>query len=172
MTEPDAPSDVEVGAYTSHEMPGEKRWRLASLLQLMVDPLYLPPTMTLEEDAPRETNLGPPLPQGRAHFVVQGPDGKATEEDRQPSSHHPPHVSQDLLISQVLAQIVIRRKDVRRSLGQFQSILLRALSQRGSQGDFHDIHAPEDDDGGQDGVGVLVEGGILQVVVVGGDEDG
>lgn len=42
----------------------------------------------------------------------------------------------------------------------------------GSQVQLHDVHTPQQHKRGQDGVGVLVESRVLEVVVVGGDEDG
>ncbi len=52
-----------------------------------------------------------------------------------------------------------------------KSMLLRALAKGRAERKFHNEHASEDNDGCEEGVGILMERGVLQVVVVEGYED-
>lgn len=139
-----------------------------------------PPAVSLEDDAPGQADFPSPAAQGAAELVVQGPDGEAAEEDAQAEPDHGPHGAQDLEIARVLAQLLPRHRravDLLRLLVVAQRRrVLRGRAplglERGAQAHLHDVHAPQQDDSGQQGVHVLVEGRVLQVVVVAGDKGG
>jgi len=60
---------------------------------------------------------------------------------------------------------------IRQRLNGLAGSLLATFAVVWSDADFHDVHGSEQHDGGQDRVGVLVESRVLEVVVVGRDED-
>jgi hypothetical protein len=109
-----------------------------------------------------------PPPQLRAVLIIQIPDCETAQERCKPCSNHPPHPAQNLTIAIVSALLLCL---IRQRLAGLSSSLLATLAVVWSDADFHDVHRSEQHDGCQDRVSVLVECRILEVVVVGRDEN-
>lgn len=127
----------------------------------------MPPTVAFQQYTPGQPNLMPPPPQLRAVLVVQVPHRKTAQESRQTGSNHPPHLPQDLAIPVVFALLLC---GISADLA-LRIPLFAALAVVRANADFHDVHGAQQHNGCQDGVCVLVERGVLQVVVVCRDEN-
>lgn len=114
----------------------------------------------------------PPPSQGGAIRIIEIPDCEPTQEDAQAERNHDPHLGNNDLIPDIfplLFQFLLLAEHVRVSK-PFMHYMSPAEVR--PQVQLHDVHTPQQHKRGQDGVGVLVEGRVLQVVVVGRDEDG
>ena len=150
VAEVDAPNNVTVRPHAGHEMP---------------------PSVQLEEEAPRHADASAPGAQRGAVDVIHAPQREAAEEDRHAEADEEPHVLQDVAVALVqVCLLFVGFEGVAVPLPDL-AVLFFAPSPGRPQNGLHVVHAPEDDEDGQCGVHVLVEGRVLDVVVVRGDED-
>lgn len=94
--------------------------------------------------------------------IVQMPGSEAAQKYTQAKGNHLPHRAQDLLVSLVF--LVLYCFCATTPLGVCCLSLLRAKPW--PDVDFHDIHSSEQDDGCENGICGLVEGRVLEVVIV------
>ena len=127
--------------------------------------------MTLQENAPRQPHdLAPPADL-RAERIIQIPDEKAAEEHGQTISDHKPHGFEDLGVADVLIVLVFLGRHLDSLLLAGETVFFPRAPPPRAQRHLHGVHAAQDDDNSQDSVRVLVENGVLEVVVVQGNED-
>lgn len=127
--------------------------------------------MSLQENPPRQAYLPAPHPNLRTEVVVQIPDEKATQEHAQSVNDHEPHRLENLQVALVLEMLPLFARYLETSLLARQAIFFEGVAPPGPQACLHGVHAAQDDDCGQESVGILVEDRVLQVMVVEGDED-
>ena len=123
--------------------------------------------MTLEHEAPRHTHFPPPFDELRAVLVVKMPDCKTSQEDAEPESDHLPHNSKRCQITLILASLDSCYTSVRPGVRCFAFL----GAEFGPDVDFHDINGAEQYNSREEGVCVLVETRVLQIVVVDGNTD-
>jgi len=128
--------------------------------------------MTLKKNAPGETHCLPPLPNLAAEHVVQVPDTKPTKEHAQSVADHIPHSFENLHIANILVVLVLPSGNGQALLFACKAILLARTPPFRTERLFHGVHTPQDHNGGQDRVRILVKNGVLQVMVVKGDKNG
>lgn len=128
--------------------------------------------MTFKNYTPWKTNPLPPFPQRTTENIVQIPNGKSAKEHAQAKNHHEPHCFQRLHVAHVLKLLSLLAGDWEPLLFTSESVLFTRLAPSRTERDFHSIHASEDDDGSQKRVGILVEDGVLQVMIIQRNEDG
>lgn len=128
--------------------------------------------MTFEENTPRKSHNLTPLSDCGTELVVQGPDAKAAQEHTQSIPNHKPHGLESLHIADILVVLMFFGRYRQSLLFACYAVFLARVSPSRTKGHLHCVHTPQDYDGGQYRVGVLVEHGVLQVVVVEGDENG
>jgi hypothetical protein len=131
----------------------------------------MPPTVALQQNAPRKTNLMSPASQNRAVFIIEIPNSEPAQESRQTGTDHPPHLAQNLAVAIVLTLLLCLVRWRQTLAPALQLPLLLPLAVVRTNADLHDIHRAQQHDRGQDRVSVLVERRVLQVVVVSRDED-
>lgn len=128
--------------------------------------------MALQQQTPRQADLVAPLAQLRAVDIVEIPDGEAAQEDAEAPGDHDPHLAQDLAVALLLARDLGLLRG-RRGVARAHALVLEvAPPVVGPQVQLHDDHGADQHDGREQRVRVLVEGRVLQVVVVERDEDG
>ena len=121
--------------------------------------------MPFQEDPPRQPNIPPPPPDLATVDVVQIPDPETAQENSQSKPYQLPHPDQDLPVPHVLSceeRLLLTR----------HTRLRDGTAQGRAKGEFHDKHAPDEHRGGEEGVCILVEGRVLEVVVIQGYEGG
>lgn len=126
--------------------------------------------MSFEKNAPRQADFSPPHSQRRAVFVVEGPESISAEENGHTVGHNGPHFRENVLVRRLSRCGICRRLSGRWILISLQPVLFIPFPQSRSEGAFHDVHAAQEYGRRQDGVGVLLEGWILEVVIVERDE--
>lgn len=102
-------------------------------------------------------------------FAIQMPEQEPAQENAQSPGDHGPHLFQDRVIPLFLSLPFLCSF---RPIQPWGSPIFLATPKARPHVDFHDPYGAKEDDNGQDGVGDLVKGGILQVVVVKSDEEG
>lgn len=122
--------------------------------------------MALEQNAPRETNLLPPAPQRAAEEIIQIPDCETAKEHAQTINHHEPHGLESLEVTHVLIFLSLLTGHRETLFFPSETIFFAGLAPFWAQGGLHSVHASEHDNCGEKCVGILVEYGILQVVIV------
>jgi hypothetical protein len=142
VTEPHSPHNVEVCSSSSHEMP---------------------PSVSLEEDTPRQSDFVTPLTQLVAVHIIQCPEAKSTQEDGQSTSDHEPHGLDDLAISVIPTLLFLLTDSTLQACG-FSCLC------SGADITLHNVHGSEQDGSSQKRIHVLVEDGVSEVVVVARDE--
>lgn len=128
--------------------------------------------MSLQEDTPGQAHLTAQLANLRAEVVVQIPDKEPTEEHAQSVHDHKPHRLESLHVAHVLVMLAFLGRHLFAPLLPLQPVLLARVAPFRPKGHLHGVHAAQDNDRGQDRVGILVEHWVLEVVVVECDEDG
>lgn len=151
MTKPDPPSDIKVSASAGHKMP---------------------PAVSFQKDTPRKTNVPPPSPQSAAIFVVDVPECESSQEYGKSITDHDPHESESLSVPLILTLLFLLLSLCDDILLLHRSLCLPLRFQSRADVDFHDVHGAEKNNRSQEGVHVLVECWVLEVVVVSSDEDG
>lgn len=104
-------------------------------------------------------------------MVVQIPDEKAAQEHAQSVNDHEPHCLESLRVALVLEMLALFARYLETFLLARQAVFFEGVAPPRPQACLHGVHATQDDDCGQESVGILVEDRVLQVVVVEGDED-
>lgn len=113
-----------------------------------------------------------PSPQFRAIDIVQGPNAEPTQKDAQAATNHQPHGLENLLVSDVLSVLLTPLRLSGCVLVICRRVHLGPRSKTRAQVDLHNIHGPEQDNGRQQRIHVLVEHRIAEIVIVAGDENG
>ena len=154
VSQPDAPDEIEVCASASHEMP---------------------PAVSFEQNAPWKAEFVSPSLEFRAVDVVEVPEREATEEDAQAVCDHCPHYSQRCKVPFILALplgLLLRccctvYLPIRMAIGLSVRYCTHPLVPiLGSYIDLHDVHGSQEHESGEDGIRILVESRILQVMVI------
>lgn len=123
--------------------------------------------MALEHEAPRHTDFPPPFDELGAVLIVEMPDCKTAQEDAQSEGDHLPHDSKRRQITLILASLDSCYSSMRPGVGCFAFF----GAEFRSDVDFHDIDSAEQYNSREEGVCVLVEAGVLQIVIVDGNTD-
>ena len=149
-SQPDPPNDVTIRSDTCHEVP---------------------PPMPLQQDAPRKTNFSSPLAQGRAVHPVKRPDAETRQEHCDTEADENPHTFQNLKVAVIQARLLLLRRNPRRVVLLLQAFFLGRTSERRAQSHLHGVYGSKHDESGKGSIHSLVKAWILEVVVIGGDED-
>lgn len=122
--------------------------------------------MALQEDSPWQTHRAAPQADLGAELVVQIPDEEPAEEHAQSVRDHKPHRLEGLHIPHVLVMLSFLGRHLLAPLLPIQAVFLARVAPSRPQRHLHGMHAAEDNSCRKNGVGILVEDGVLEVVVV------